>query len=64
MAEKKWDIPVVYQYPKIIILFDVADFNQDMSVIFLAFVLDLLVCFKICNFNIDRKTQWIRKQNT
>ena len=33
MAEKKWDIPDVYQYPKIIILFDVADFNQDMSVI-------------------------------
>ena len=33
--QKKKDIPVMYQYPEIITMVDVADFKRDMIVIYL-----------------------------
>ena len=54
----------VCQYPKIITIFDVADFKRDMIMNFffiIYIIVGLLVRFKIFNINIDPTTQRIQK---
>ena len=45
VAKKNWDIPFMCQYPEIITMFHVADFKQDITMIFFFIIYNRCTCW-------------------